>query len=230
MSMSPRPPVDPVEDRADAPGASAPTSRRRFVRNVGLGAAAVGAVAVTSGTLGSVASAQTASETVLPDLGPSDVALAQWMQSLSLAAAAGLTTAAAGTFVSSPDQEMLRAYARTHTVQAAAFGAIIPKDDAVTTPNPKLMSQLDAAVAGATNDSALLSAVQDVESNLAATMLAALNTSKSFVIAGILASAFAVIGQQVAAIGVTTDQAIDEWLPTFATTDGAFTQAAYPVG
>lgn len=227
MSMSPRLPVDPAEDRLDAPVGSTTTTRRRFVRNVGLGAAALGAVAVTGGALTQMASAQGEAEP--PDLDPSDIALVQWLQSLCLAARDGLTTASRATFLQSETKSMVETFARHHRDQAAALGALLPKEAAVTTSNPKLLAELNGRVDGAASESAMLDVLLDFEERLSATMLAAVGDADLFVVAGTIAAAMAVVGQQAAAFGHTAAKPIDSWLPTFATTDGAYTQAAYPV-
>ncbi|HEY6531633.1 MAG TPA: hypothetical protein VIY72_04980 [Acidimicrobiales bacterium] len=228
MSMSPHHLADPAESRADAPPAPAPTSRRRFVRNVGLGAAAVGAVAVTGGALTSVASAQTASEAEPPDLEAGDIELVQWLQSLSIAAQEALDTASEATFLPSEDTNMLRGFSRHHRDQATALGTLLAEEESVTTANPELLSELDGQVSGADDRQALLEGLQQFEERLAATMLASLGEAEMFLVAGAIAAAMAVVGQQAAALGSATDMPIGDWLPTFATTDGAYTQAAYP--
>jgi hypothetical protein len=226
MSMSPRHPVDPAEDRPDAPAGSVATSRRRFVRNVGVGAAALGAVAVAGGALASVASAQTESEP--PDLEPADVDLVRWLQSLSIAAEEGLATAADATFLQSSDTNTLRGFSRHHRDQAAALGALLPEEEVVETANARLLTELDDDIAGATSRAALLGVVQQFEERLAATMLAAVGEAELFVVAGVIASAAPVVGQQAAALGSVAGQPIADWLPPFVTTEGAYSQAAYP--
>ena len=227
MSMSPHHPVDPAEDLVET-GAPAATSRRRFVRNVGLGAAAVGAVAVAGGALTQVASAQTASSEV-PELEPADIALVQWLQGLSLAAEDGLTTASQAPVLTAANRSTVQAFVRHHRDQAAALGALLQEDEVVTTPNPRLLTELNGQVQGAASEEALLTVLQTFEERLAATMLAAVGTADAFWVAGAVASATAVVGQQAVTFGNAADLPIDEWLPPFATTDGAFTQAAYPV-
>jgi hypothetical protein len=227
MSMSPHHLVEPTEDPVGA-GAPAAPSRRRFVRNVGLGAAALGAAAVAGGALTEVASAQSAS-TEAPALSAPDVALVRWLQSLSLAAEDGLTTATQATFLSAGNKSTIQAFVRHHRDQAVALGALLQEDEAVTTPNSRLLTELDGQVSGAGNEEALLTALQAFEERLAATMLAGVGDAEAFWVAGAIASATAVVGQQAATLGAAADLPIDEWLPSFATTAGAYSQAAYPV-
>jgi hypothetical protein len=228
MSMSPRHPVDQVADGAEPAPASA--SRRRFVRNVGLGAAALGAVAVTGTALSEGASAQSSgSAATPPDLGPADVALAQFNQSLLLAAAEGLSKAAEATYLESETREEIRLFSRHHTTQAAAVGALLAEAQQITTPNPKLLADIESAAGGAADQVALLSALQKIESNLAATMLAGIGQAQLFLVAEAMATVQPVLGQQAAALGSAANQDIGQWLPAFGTTDGAYTPAAYPV-
>lgn len=227
MSMSPRHPVDPVDDRADAPAAPASPSRRRFVRNVGLGAAALGAAAATGTALGGTASAQTAATTP-PELPASDVALVQFLQSISLAGQTGLATAAGKPGIASQMAEEIRAFSRNHGAQAKALGALLSTENAITAPNPRLLTQLDGQINGAANQTALLGVLLTFEQQVAATMLQAMGDAKSWLVATPVAAALPVVGQQAAAIGSVANKPIADWLPAFGTTDGALTPAAFP--
>jgi len=213
MSMSPRHPVDPVDDRAEAPAAPEMPSRRRFVRNVGMGAAALGAAAVTGATLAGTASAQATTQTTPPELEPSDVALVQFLQSISLAGESGLATAAEKPGLAGGLAEELRGFSRNHAAQAKALGALLSETDAITAANPKLLTQLDGQISGATTQAALLGVLLTFEEQVSATMLQAMGEASSWLVATPIASALPVVGQMAAAIG---------------TTDGALTPAAYP--
>jgi hypothetical protein len=227
MSMSPRQPVDQVADGAEAAPASA--SRRRFVRNVGLGAAALGAVAVTGTALSGVASAQAGAATEPPELDAADVARVEFLQSLSLAAEAVLTTAAAKTFLQPEIREDVRLYSRHHANQAETLGGLLTKDEQITAPNAKLVGEMAPRVDGAGDQTALLTVLMEFEQNLAATMLATIGEAESWIVAETVATVQPIVGQQAAALGSANDLPISQWLPAYATTDGAFAQSAYPV-
>lgn len=225
MSMSPRQPVDQVADGAEPVPASA--SRRRFMRNVGLGAAALGAAAVTGTALAEVASAQT-SGAEAPELSAADVALLQFLQSISIAAEEGLSASAEKTFLQTEISEQLRQYSRHHRTQADAIGALLPEDDAITTPNARLLGEITSNVDRAGDQAALLGVLITLEEDLAATMLEAVGTAQSFLVSGAVATIQPIVAQQAAALGSANDAPIDQWLPAFGTTDGALAPSAYP--
>ena len=226
MSMSPRHPVAPADDRLDGDVAPASESRRRFVRNMGLGAAAVGAVAATGASLTGVASAQTTATP--PELDAADVDLLAFLQSIQLAAADALTTAADLPVLDSAVAEQLRGYVRHHKDQATTFGALLTEDEAVTAPNPTLLAQITGEIEGAADQEALVSVLYRFEEQLAATHLAAMGEADSWLVAGPVASILPIVGQMAAALGSTADLPTETWLPAFGSADGAFTPAAFP--
>jgi hypothetical protein len=226
MSMSPRHPVDQVADGAEPVPASA--SRRRFMRNVGLGAAALGAAAVTGTALAETASAQSSGATEAPDLPAADVALLQFLQSISIAAEEGLAASADKAYLQTEIGEQLRQYSRHHRTQAAAIGALLPEADAITAPNARLLGEITSNVDRAADQAALLAVLVTLEEDLAATMLEAIGTAESFLVSGAVATIQAIVAQQAAALGSANDAPIDQWLPAFGTTDGALAPSAYP--
>jgi hypothetical protein len=226
MSMSPRPPVDQVADGTEPVPASA--SRRRFMRNVGMGAAALGAAAVTGTALAEVASAQSSTATA-PELGAADVSLLQFLQSLSLAAEDGVKAAAEKTYLETELREEIRLFSRHHRDQAAAIGALLSETDAITTPNAKLLGEITSNSDRAADQNALVAVLLTLEEDLAATMLEAVGSAESFVVSGAVATIQPIVAQQAAALGSANDAPIDQWLPAFGTTTGAFAQSAYPV-
>jgi hypothetical protein len=225
MSMSPRHPVDTADEPSEAATAPVSPSRRRFVRNVGLGAAALGAVAVTGTALTGVASAQTEEP---PELDPADVSLLQFLQSLSLAADEGLNAAIERPFIGSEASEETRKFARHHGDHATAIGALLPETDAITAPNPRMLQELLGSVGGAPDEAALLGVLLTFEEDLSATMLVAMGAAQSFVVSGAIARIQPVVGQQAAAFGALSGTPITDWLPAFGSTAGAFPPADYP--
>ena len=225
MSMSPRHPVDQVADGAEPVPASA--SRRRFMRNVGMGAAALGAAAVTGTALAEVASAQTTA--TAPELSAADVSLLQFLQSLSLATEDGLQAAAEATYLQTELREEIRLFSRHHRDQAVAIGALLSKTDAITTPNAKLLGEITTNTGRATDQASLVAVLLTLEEDLAATMLEAIGNAESFLVSGAVATIQPIVAQQAAALGSVNDAPIDQWLPAFGTTTGAFAQSAYPV-
>ena len=234
MSMSHRPSVEPEpthqDSRPTAPAGGEATSRRAFVRTVGLGAAALGAAAATGGTLTGTAGAQTAGSSTPPDLSSGDVALLQFLQSITLAGEQTLATAAKSPLLASTIAETTRGFSRNHRDQAVAIGALLSKDNVIAEPNPTLLAGALAQIEAATVERQLLTVMATLEEQLAATMLAAMGEAQSFLVAGPVAAVLAVVGQQAATFGDAAGEPIDEWIPTFASTDGALSPGAYPVG
>ncbi|CAB4628513.1 unannotated protein [freshwater metagenome] len=221
MSTSSQVPVDQTGSQ-DAPGAA--SSRRGFMRTVGLGAAAVGAIAVTGAALTDVVGAAT------PDasISATDAELLTFLSSLEFAAEKSLYSAAEVAYLAAPTAQRLRQFARLHHDQAVALKAILAAT-AVVPINSTLQAQIDGNVAAAPNEAALLAVVQTLEENLSSTMLSALGQAQSWHVAEQIATVCPVNGQQAAAIGFDAGQPTSQWLPAFASTTGAFTQAAFPV-
>jgi hypothetical protein len=226
MSMSPLNPAEPVVDRAEDAGPASP-SRRRFVRNVGLGAAALGAAAATGASLTGVASAQAESEPA--DLDAADQELALFLQSICLAGEEGLNTASDAASLQSEVAEDIRTFSRHHGTQASAFAGLLAADEALTQANQVLLGELVTKVNGAADQAALLGVLGDFEEQLAATMLQAIGEASSFVLAGTISSVLPVVGQQAAALGAIAGQPIADWLPVVGTTQGALDAADFPV-
>jgi len=224
MSMSPRQPVEEVADGAEVAPASA--SRRRFVRNVGLGAAALGAVAVTGTSLAGVASAQSEGEG--SELDPADVALVQFLQSVSLAAEKGLTLAGDATYLEPELREEVRIYARHHANHAETLGGLLTEEELITDPNARLLDEISGQVSGSADQAVLLDVLLGFEQSVAATLLAGVGEAGSWRVSETIATLQPIVAQQAAALGSANGVAIDEWLPTFATTDGALAPNAYP--
>ena len=222
MSTSSHLPVDQTGSQ-DATG-TAP-SRRGFMRTVGLGAAAVGAMAVTGSVLTDVVSAATTTDT---DLVAADIELLVFLQSLELAAEKSVATAAEVSFLSTASAQRLRQFSRLHHDQAVALATILPSTT-IAPVNSTLLAQVDGNVAGAGNEAALMAVIQMLEENLSATFLAALGQVQAWHAAEQIAIVCPVNGQQAAAIGFDAGQPTSQWLPAFASTNGAFTQAAFPV-
>ncbi|CAM8633322.1 Twin-arginine translocation pathway, signal sequence, bacterial/archaeal [Acidimicrobiia bacterium] len=221
MSMSSQVPVDQTGSH-DAPEAA--SSRRGFMRTVGLGAAAVGALAITGTALTGVVEAAT------PDanISATDAELLTFLASLEYAAEKSLYSAAEVAFVTSPTAQRLRLFARLHHDQGVALAAILPSATIVPI-NSTLQAQTDGNIAAATSEAGLLGVVQTLEENLSSTMLSALGQAQSWHVAEQIAIVCPVNGQEAAAIGFDAGQPTSQWLPAFASTTGALTQAAFPV-
>ena len=236
MSMRIRRPVDAAGPEPSADPAARPagpdeapasaTSRRRFMRNVGLGAAAVGAATVAGPALAQTASAQTTSNGV--DLPQGDVQIATFIQGLELAAMKAYTDAAADKIDDNATAQLFRNYAAHHQAAADAVGGLLSSDQQVTTPNKTLLGQLDDMINGARDQVTIIKGMSDMENRLAATQYRDVGLVESYLLVRQLTKILAVEQQQGAMLAQSSGTPVTEWMPVGATDQGAYTAAQYP--
>ena len=236
MSMRTRRPVDAAEDQSCADHTSHPTgveagppvnSRRRFVRNLGVGAAALGAAAVAGPALAQSAAAQDAGGEV-PDLPSGDVEIARFLQGLELACADAYTSAEVNPLVDSPTAQTFRTYSSHHATAADTLGGLLPDTEQATGPNATLLAELSGTLQGAADQNAVLTAMSDLESRMAATQLRDVALVESFLVARQIAKIQPVEAQQSAMLAAAAGAPVSEWMPEMDTTDGALEAAQYP--
>jgi hypothetical protein len=214
---------------APLPGRDASVaSRRGFVRNLGLGAVAFGAVAASGVALASGVGAATAAEDP-PELAEADRQILRFLQSVELAGVAGCTAALDGGELGPAATEMLRTFRQYHRDHAQAFGALLDSALQVTVPNPGVTAPLVASIGSAADEQAVLRALYAYEESAAATLLRSLGLAESWLVAGPIATILPIDGMQAAVIGAMADVPTSEWLPAFTTVDGAFEPALQPV-
>lgn len=203
-------------------------SRRRFVRNLGLGGvAAVGAASVPTLLLASPAAAQSSGSSD-PELPEGDLAIVEFAVGLELAAEAAYTAALATKLFDSEQAELARTFGRHHHEHAVALATLAGRDaETVGSPNQAIVDQLTPEIASATDATSEFQVLFGVEQGAAATYLQALGELESRSASGPAGTILPVEGQHATAIGSLIGLPVDEWMPPFQTTSGAFDPARY---
>ena len=197
-------------------------SRRHFLRNAGLGglALSVGGSLVPMSRLVPAAWANTGQIT--------ESELAAFLQSVELAAVEAYGGVIDSGQLDGDQVDALEVFRDHHRDHADALGEVASQD-AKTDANPGLLEALQSALADATDQESVLHFTQHLEENLAATHFYALGIFEDRDAALVSARILPVEGQHAVALGPDLDQAIDEYVPTFQSQDGAYTPAEYPV-
>jgi len=209
-------------------GPASISSRRSFVRNLGMGAVAFGAVTASGVALASGAGAVTATSEP-PELGESDRQILRFLQSVELAGAAAYGVAIDSGKLGSEAVETLRTFQHYHRDHAQAFGALLDSALQVSVPNPGVTQPLVASINAAPGEQAVLQALYGYEESAAATLLRSLGLADSWLVAGPIATILPIDGMQAVVLGSMADLPESEWLPAFVTVDGAFQPALQPV-
>lgn len=213
-------------------GARAPeveASRRRFVRNLGLGGAvAIGAAAVPTVALATAAGAQTSSGSTKVELPASDLAIVDFAVGLELAAEAAYGVAVGTKLFDSSQDELARTFGRHHHEHAVALATLAGRDaETVGSANAKIVDALSPRLQGAGTADGLLQVLFDVEQGAAATYLEALGNLTSRDASGPAGTILPIESQHATAIGSMLDLPIEQWMPAFQTTAGAFDPNRY---
>jgi hypothetical protein len=204
--------------------------RRRFVRNLGLGTAAtvgVAAVGAPALLLAAPAAAQSSSDSE-EEIPETDLAIVGYAVGLELAAETAYGAAVETRLLDSPQAEMARTFGRHHHEHAVALATLAGRDaDTVGFPNPTIVGELAPQITGAGDANAVFQVLFAVEQGAAATYLQALGDLESRDVAAPAASILPIEGQHATAIGAMLELPVDEWMPPFQNTSGAFDPAQY---
>ncbi|MCU0310319.1 MAG: ferritin-like domain-containing protein [Acidimicrobiales bacterium] len=203
-------------------------SRRRFVRNLGLGAMAFGAVTVSGVALAQGVAAQ-ADGGSAPELAPADLDLVLFAESLELAAAAAYQVAVDDARLDTTAAETARMFGRHHAEHAEALRGLIPEDLQRFTPNQAVVDAVVPQLNAATDQNQVLTVLYGVEEGAAATYLRALGVL-DWVVAGPAATILPIESQHAVVLGQLADLPQADWMPAFGTEQAAFDPAQFPVG
>jgi hypothetical protein len=226
--MSTRPPRQATEPGTESVPADHGhvQDRRRFFRTVALGGAAVAAGAGAVPLLGGAASAQTTTlDTLPPTIPAADVKLVNFATTLELAASQIYSSMATTGKIFGEPLSYMRQYVTHHSSHATAL-ATLAADEAVSTPNKKLLSQILPQLATATATDIYRLAFQ-LESSMAATHQDLMGTLTNWQSAGTVATLEPVEAQHAVVWGQLLDLPVDQWIPPFQNTDGAYDPATY---
>ena len=215
-----------------ARSAAADESRRRFVRSLGVGGAvALGAVAVPTALLAGAASAQTSGsssdEEELPDKRPRRRRVrgrpracgGSGLHSGRSNAVVRLGAGRHGAHVRTPSSRACRC-------PGHARRDAMPKPSGYPTERDRRQRSHPRIQSGGTADG-VWEVLFGVEQGAAATYLETLGTFESAAAAGPAASILPIESQHATVIGSMLELPIDEWMPPFQTTEGAFDPATY---
>lgn len=211
----------------DHPGEqSGDTSRRRFVRNLGLGGAvAVGAAAVPATILASTtaAAAQSSSSSEEADLTPDESAIVAFAIGLELALEAAYEQAVDTRIFDSEQDELARTFARHHHEHAVALNTLAGGDsDEIGSANQALLDTLAPQLAGADTPDALMQVLYDAEQSAAASYFQALSEIETGIVSASAASIMPIEAQHATTIGAALELPQDQWMPPFQTNAGAY--------
>ncbi|MCD9622418.1 ferritin-like domain-containing protein [Rhabdothermincola salaria] len=212
-------------------------SRRRFVRNLGAGAVAFGAVGISGLALAQAASAAEDSgsgagsssdgEEDGADLPAADIELVSFAQGIELAAVAAYGLAVDTNLLDPMAVETCRTFARHHREHATALGSLLPSADVVADPNGAVVDAVVPQIEGAGDQDALLQVMYGVEEGAAATYLLALGSLQSWLAAGPAATILPIESQHAVVLGQMLELPESDWMPAFGTTEAAFNPADF---
>ena len=201
--------------------------RRRFVRNVALGGAAVAAAAVAVPALAEPAVAQTSTTVTGPPTIPAgDVTLVNYAISLELACKQLYGQMIATGKLTGADLNNARTYQNHHNDHASALGTL-NADAAVYTVNAKLLSQVGGQIASAPTDAALAQIAFTMESAMASTHQWLMGKVENWQTATTEASLEPVEAQHAVVWGQGLALPTDQWMPAFESTTGFYDPATY---
>ncbi len=147
---------------------------------------------------------------------------------LELAAESAYIAAVATKLFDSEQNELARTFGRHHHEHAVALATLAGRDaDTVGFPNPKILDAVRPQLESAGSADAALLVLFDVEQGAAATYLQALGNLTSSDASGPAGSILPIESQHATAIGSMLELPIDQWMPPFQTTSGAFDPARY---
>ena len=229
--MSTTDPCQATEHGHASPPTASPEAvpdRRRFVRSLALGGAAVAAGAVAGPlVMDSVASAQTSTTDSLPPTIPAtDLRLVNYAISLELAAAQLYTDMASTGKLSGDPLNYARSWVSHHTDHATALGTVAA-DQATTTANAKLLATLGPQISAATTAEAIYRIAFDMESSMAATHQQLMGTLANWQGAATVATLEPIEAQHAVVWGQILDLPTDQWMPAFQSVSGAYALATY---
>jgi hypothetical protein len=213
-----------------ARSAAADESRRRFVRSLGVGSAvALGAVAVPTAMLAGPASAQTSgSSSDEEELPAGDLAIVEFAVGLELAAEAAYAAAVDSRLFDSAQDDLARTFGRHHHEHAVALATLAGRDaETVGLPNSAIVDAIAPRIQSGGTANGVWEVLFGVEQGAAATYLQTLGTFESAAAAGPAATILPIESQHATVIGSMVELPIDEWMPPFQTTEGAFDPATY---
>jgi hypothetical protein len=196
-------------------------SRRRFLRNAGIGGAmlTIGSTLVPVSRLLPAAWAQE----VL-----SDADLAAFAESVELAAVAAYSAVIDTGLLDSAVAGVADVFSGHHEEHAEAFGGVAG-DAATGEANQAVLDVFTPMISEAADQAALLQIAQDLENGAAATYFYSLGVLQDQDAAVAVATILPIESQHAVVLGQALGQDLEEYVPTFQGQEGALSPTEYPV-
>ena len=197
------------------------SSRRRFLRNAGLGGAAltVGSSLLPVSRFLPAAWAQDEMD---------DADLAAFAQSTELAAVAAYEAAAGRNLLDRPVEQVATMFAGHHEEHAAAFAGVAG-DAATDEPNQKIIDEFGPKIEDAEDQAGLLEIAKSLEEAAAATYYFSLGVLQDPENALAVATILPIEAQHAVVLGQALDQELEEYVPSFENQENALDPAEYPI-
>lgn len=210
-----------LEQREAVRDAVRTPSRRRFLRDAGLGglAVTVGSALLPIGRLVAPVGAQST---------PSEADIARFAASLEYAAVAAYQAAADTGKISRPVLDVATTFAGHHQDHGDAFASFVGED---VPANQTVLDTFGPQIAQAADEAALLEIAFGVENAAAATYLFALGVLENPDAVGAVASILPVEAQHAVVLGQALGKDLTDggMVPSFETTDAALDPADFPI-
>jgi Ferritin-like domain len=209
-------------------GADRVPDRRRFVRSLALGGAAVAAGAAAVPLVGAAeAGAQTTTTAALPPTIPAgDVRLVNFDLGLELAASQLYVLMDESRRVTGEPLGYIRTYVTHHAAHATALGTLAA-DQATSTANATLLSHVTPQINAATTAQQIYQIAFSLEQSMAATHQQLIATAANWQSAATIATLEPVEAQHAVVWGQLLNLPTAQWMPAFQSISGAFDLATY---
>ncbi len=229
MSMRAQPELSDQGLEPDGPAVDQGPDRRRFVRNLAVGGAALAAGAAATGVLAAPAMAQTSTTVAgAPTIPAGDVTLVNFVLGLEMACAqlyANMVSTGKLTGAALGNARLYQSHHNDHAIALATLNA----DAAVNTANAKLLSQVGAQITAATSQNALVQIALDMENSMAATHQWMMETASNWQTASVEASLEPVEAQHCVVWSgeLTPPLSLPQSVPPFQSSTGHYDPATY---
>jgi hypothetical protein len=218
--------LDEVTDLAHAGDPSAGSSRRQFLRRMGVGGAAVavGATGISLAALLPASAQSTATSEVITD---ADTPIIAFAQTAELALVLLYQKAIETKKLSAILTETSRTFSLHHNDHAGVLGTLLDTE-APNKGNQALIDQYGPQITNATDQNAIVQVLFQLEQAAAATYESALGKLERTFSAGPVSTILPIEGQQAVVWGQVLDLPIDQWLPAFQNDADALDVSKYP--
>jgi hypothetical protein len=202
-------------------------TRRNFVRNLGLGGAAIAFGTMLVPVAGLVPDAMAQTSTKGADIPVGDLQLVLFAQGLELAAQAAYQAMAATGKMQGQQLESARLFGRHHGEHATALAALTPKAQVVISPNAKILALFSPQISGAPDANALMQVAFNIEAGAASTYQLAMGELANWQSATAVATIQPIEAQHAVVWGQALGKPVDQWMPAFETDANALSPTTY---